>query len=78
MKFKRHISLVLPSFRRNKIVSNLDLIVDCTDKLLTKWRKKDDGDSQINAGGHSMRLAIIPKHIRVFIGFDWFILSYLQ
>jgi cytochrome P450 len=31
----------LPLFRRSKIVSNLDLIVDCTDKLLTKWRKTD-------------------------------------
>ena len=29
-----------------------------------------DGGSQINAGGHSMRLAIIPKHVGVFIDFD--------
>ena len=25
-------------FRRGKIISNLDLIIDCADKLLAKWR----------------------------------------
>lgn len=29
-----------------------------------------DGGPQVNSGGHSMRLAIIPKHIGVFIEFD--------
>jgi cytochrome P450 len=29
-----------------------------------------DGGPQINAGRHSMRLAIIPKHVGVFIDFD--------
>jgi cytochrome P450 len=28
----------MPLFRRGKIISNLDLIVDCVDKLLDKWR----------------------------------------
>ena len=37
-KYKRHASIILPLFRRGKIVSNLDLIVDCMDKLLAKWR----------------------------------------
>ena len=29
-----------------------------------------DGGPEVNSGGHSMRLAIIPKHIGVFIDFD--------
>lgn len=28
-------------FRRGKIISNLDLIIDSTDKLLTRWSKTD-------------------------------------
>ena len=37
-KYKRHSSLTVPLLRRTKIVSNLDLIVAGTDRLLTKWR----------------------------------------
>ncbi|CAF1274106.1 unnamed protein product [Rotaria magnacalcarata] len=37
-KYKRHIALTLPLLRRAKIISHFDLIVDCTDKLLVKWR----------------------------------------
>lgn len=29
--------MALPLFRRSKIISNLDLIVDCVDKLLHRW-----------------------------------------
>jgi len=39
-KFKRHAAVTLPLFRRGKIISNFDLIVDCTDKLLDNWHKK--------------------------------------
>jgi len=28
----------MPLFRRAKIISNFDLIIDSTDKLLDKWR----------------------------------------
>ncbi|UJR12791.1 hypothetical protein I4U23_016965 [Adineta vaga] len=41
-QFKRHASIILPLFRRNKFVHNFDLIINCTDKLLTKWRKTTD------------------------------------
>jgi hypothetical protein len=37
-KYKRHASLASPLFRRNKIIPNFDLILDCTDKLLDNWR----------------------------------------
>jgi hypothetical protein len=29
-----------PLFRRGKIISNFELIVECTDKLLNSWRKQ--------------------------------------
>ncbi len=43
-KYKRHASIILPLFRRGKIVNNLDLIIDCTDKLLDQWRFTTDHD----------------------------------
>jgi hypothetical protein len=39
-QFKRHAAVTLPLFRRGKILSNFDLIVDCVDKLLDNWHKK--------------------------------------
>lgn len=30
----------MPLFRRNKIISNLDMIIECTDRLLSNWRAK--------------------------------------
>jgi hypothetical protein len=30
----------MPLFRRAKIINNFDLIVDCTDKLLSNWRAR--------------------------------------
>ncbi|CAF4053462.1 unnamed protein product [Rotaria sp. Silwood2] len=39
-KHKCHAALTAPLFRRAKIISNLDLIVNCTDKLLDQWRSK--------------------------------------
>ncbi|UJR27840.1 hypothetical protein I4U23_009106 [Adineta vaga] len=36
--FKRHGAVTLPLFRRGKITSNFDLVVDCVDKLLDQWR----------------------------------------
>ncbi|CAF1519872.1 unnamed protein product [Rotaria sordida] len=43
-KYKRHAAIILPLFRRGKILNNYDLIVDCTDKLLDQWRSKTDSD----------------------------------
>ncbi|CAF1156928.1 unnamed protein product [Rotaria magnacalcarata] len=36
-KHKRHAAIAMPLFRRAKIINNFDLIVDCTDKLLSNW-----------------------------------------
>ncbi|CAF2841279.1 unnamed protein product [Rotaria sp. Silwood2] len=41
-KHKRHAALTVPLFRRAKIISNLDLIVNCTDKLLEQWHSKSE------------------------------------
>ncbi len=41
-KYKRHASLILPLFRRSKIISNLNIIINCTDKLLLRWRARDN------------------------------------
>ncbi len=30
----------MPLFRRAKIVNNFDLIIDCTDRLLSNWRAR--------------------------------------
>ncbi|CAF1364170.1 unnamed protein product [Adineta steineri] len=37
-KHKRHAAIAMPLFRRARIIDNFDLIVDCTDKLLSNWR----------------------------------------
>ena len=37
-KYKRHSTLAVPLLRRAKIISNLDTIIDYTDRLLAKWR----------------------------------------
>ncbi|CAF1482806.1 unnamed protein product [Rotaria sp. Silwood1] len=36
-KFKRHASITMPLFRHGKILSNFDLIINCTDDLLNNW-----------------------------------------
>ncbi|CAF1451183.1 unnamed protein product, partial [Rotaria sordida] len=36
-KFKRHASIIMPLFRHGKILSNFDLIINCTDELLNNW-----------------------------------------
>ncbi|CAF1306496.1 unnamed protein product, partial [Adineta steineri] len=37
-KFKRHGAITMPLFRRNKILSNINIIIDGTDQLLDRWR----------------------------------------
>ncbi|CAF4532379.1 unnamed protein product [Rotaria sp. Silwood1] len=37
-QYKRHASVISSLFRRGKILVHLDTIIDCTDKLLDRWR----------------------------------------
>jgi hypothetical protein len=70
-KYKRHASIILPLFRRGKIVNNLDLIIDCTDKLLDQWRSKTDHDPNyihLNIVDQCQNLSLA---IFGFIGFDY-------
>ena len=46
--FKRHASIVSPLFRRNKVSVYLDTIVDCTDKLLTRWQNYNNDSTEIH------------------------------
>ncbi|CAF3865447.1 unnamed protein product [Rotaria sordida] len=39
-KFKRHGAVTMPLFRRSKIISNINLIIDATDKFLDRWRAR--------------------------------------
>jgi hypothetical protein len=70
-KYKRHAATILPLFRRGKIVNNLDLVIDCTDKLLDQWRLKTDNEP------NHMHLNIVEQcqnlslAIFGFIGFDY-------
>jgi hypothetical protein len=70
-KYKRHASIILPLFRRGKIVNNLDLIIDCTDKLLHQWRVATDLDpyhTHVNIVDQCQNLSL---EIFGFIGFDY-------
>ncbi|CAF3462225.1 unnamed protein product [Rotaria sp. Silwood1] len=69
-KHKRHAALTAPLFRRAKILSYLDLIVNCTDKLLGQWRSKSEDPTYVH-------LDIVTKcrnlllDIFGFIAFDY-------
>ena len=67
-QFKRHASVTLPLFRRAKIISYFDLITDCVDKLITRWRSrpKDQVNTDIFTQCQHLLLAIFG-----FIGFDY-------
>ena len=70
-KYKRHASIILPLFRRGKIVNNLDLIIDCTDKLLDQWRSQTENDPNhihLNIVEQCQNLSLA---IFGFIGFDY-------
>ena len=41
-QYKRHASILMPLFRRAKIIDQFDLIVACTDKLLSNWRARSN------------------------------------
>ena len=70
-KYKRHASVILPLFRRGRILDNYDLIVDCTDKLLDQWRSKTDIDPSyvhLNVVDQCQNLSLA---IFGFIAFDY-------
>ncbi|CAF5010587.1 unnamed protein product, partial [Rotaria sp. Silwood1] len=67
-QYKRHASLIVPLFRRGKIVSNFDLIINCTDKLLAKWRASSPEKVHIDIVQQSQNLLL---EIFGFIGFDY-------
>ncbi|CAF4383640.1 unnamed protein product, partial [Didymodactylos carnosus] len=70
-KYKRHASIILPLFRRGKILNNYDLIIDCTDKLLDQWRSTTDNDPKhfhLNIVDQCQNLSLA---IFGFIGFDY-------
>ncbi|CAF1131795.1 unnamed protein product [Adineta steineri] len=67
-KYKRHAGLTLPLFRRGKIVSNFDLIVDCVDKLLIRWRTKSPQHVHLDIVQQSQNLLLA---IFGLIGFDY-------
>ncbi|CAF4437504.1 unnamed protein product [Rotaria sp. Silwood2] len=48
VKYKRHATIVLPLFRGAKILSNLNIIYECTDKLLDVWHSKADDPNYIH------------------------------
>ncbi|CAF1372758.1 unnamed protein product, partial [Adineta ricciae] len=68
IQFKRHSSIVSPLFRRSKVISHFDLIINCTDKLLTKWRKTEAKILHVDIVRqcHNLVLAIFG-----FIAFDY-------
>ncbi|CAF1064376.1 unnamed protein product [Rotaria sordida] len=47
-KYKRHTTITHPLFRRGKIVNHLDTIINCTDKLLTRWRTNNNDPNYIH------------------------------
>lgn len=68
-KYKRHTSVSYPLFRGTKIFMHLDTILDCTDKLLDRWRQVNDPNHihlNINEQTQQLLLAIFG-----FIAFDY-------
>ncbi len=67
-KYKRHALVIMPLFRRAKIIPQLDTIVDCTDKLLHNWRNQIDQQVHIDIVEQCQRLLLC---IFGFIAFDY-------
>lgn len=58
----------MPLFRRGKIISNFDLIVDCTHQLLSRWRQRPDDHVYFDMGAQCQDLLLA---IFGFIAFDY-------
>jgi cytochrome P450 len=70
-EYKRHATIVLPLFRRSRILNNLDLIIDCTEKLFDQWRSKLDNNPNhifLNTTDQCQRLIL---SVFGLIGFDY-------
>ena len=67
-KYKRHAALIMPLFRRNKIISNFDLMIDNVDKLLSKWHADDPNRVHLDIVQQSQQLVL---SIFGFIAFDY-------
>ena len=65
-KFRRHIAVTSPMFRRSNIISNLDLIVQCTDLLLDHWRRQTSIQTDIVEQSKNLLLDVFG-----FIAFDY-------
>ncbi|CAF1142003.1 unnamed protein product [Rotaria sp. Silwood1] len=68
-KYKRHTSVSYSLFRGSKIFMHLDTIIDCTDKLLDRWRQINDPTKiylNMNEQTQQLLLAIFG-----FIAFDY-------
>ena len=66
--FKRHAAVTIPLFRRAKIVSNFDLILEHTDRLLNIWRSYPSETIHTNIVRQSQNLFLA---IFGYIGFDY-------
>ncbi|CAF3279416.1 unnamed protein product [Rotaria socialis] len=42
-KFKRHGAFAMPLFRRSKIISNINIVIDGIDKFLDRWHARPTG-----------------------------------
>lgn len=58
----------MPLFRRAKVISNFDLIIDCVDKLLDKWRVQSKDYIHTDIVQQSQNLLLL---IFGFIAFDF-------
>jgi hypothetical protein len=58
----------MPLFRRAKIITQLETIIDCTDKLLHNWRNQIDEHIHTDIGDQCQKLLL---GIFGFIGFDY-------
>lgn len=67
-RYKRHSALTMPLFRRAKIISNFDLVMDCTDKLVDNWRSVSTQHIHTNIVQQCQNLIL---EIFGFIAFDY-------
>ena len=66
--FKRHAAVTMPLFRRAKIISNFDLVLEYTDRLLNIWRTCPPEMIHTNIVQRTQNLLLA---IFGFIGFDY-------
>ena len=65
-KWKRHIRVMLPMFKKAKVIHHLDTIVECTDRLIEKHFRDGDIHRDLLTQCRSLTMNIIG-----WIGFDY-------